>query len=50
MRHRAVIAAVLVVGLVLGVLSANTTFARRWFEDRADTIRWFVNEVKTLRP
>jgi hypothetical protein len=42
-----------VVGLllvVLVVLAVNSTAGRRWLEERADTIRWFTNEVKTLRP
>jgi hypothetical protein len=37
--------------LVVFVLwAANTTEGRRWLEDRVDSIRWFANEVKTLRP
>jgi len=41
-------AAVLVIVLV--ALTANSPRGRRWLEERADTIRWFTNEVKTLKP
>ena len=36
--------------VVLVVLAVNSPAGRRWLEDRADTVRWFTNEVKTLRP
>jgi hypothetical protein len=49
MRVRAgyVVALLLV---VLVVLAVNSTAGRRWLEDRVDSIRWFINEVRTLRP
>jgi hypothetical protein len=44
---RTVVAVIVVVAVVaLG----STTSGRRWLEDRADTIRWFINEVRTLQP
>jgi hypothetical protein len=48
MRLTVVVAIVVLVIAVLAV--ANTASGRRWLEDRADTTRWFINEVKTLTP
>jgi hypothetical protein len=42
------IAAVTLVALI--VAAANTSAGRQWLEDRMDTVRWFINEVKTLHP
>jgi hypothetical protein len=41
---------VVIVVLVVVVAVANTASGRRWLEDRADSVRWFTNEVKTLTP
>ena len=49
MRVRAgYVVAVLLVVLV--ILTVNSATGRRWLEDRVDSIRWFTNEVRTLRP
>ena len=42
---------IVVVTLVaLAVVTASTSAGRQWLEDRFDTVRWFVNEVRTLHP